>query len=77
MNNRNKSKVKKGNQIAMQVFHAGAEKCGDEDQLAGYAQMLCAIAAKLIHGLEGQDVKADFLRAAIADNEPIVAHRKQ
>lgn len=66
-----------GQEIAMKVFFDGANKCNDEDQLAGYATMLCAMAAKLIHGIEGQQVKEDFLKAAIKDNEPMVAHRKQ
>jgi hypothetical protein len=61
--------------LAVKVFHSGVQQCKSTEELSVFAQMLCVLSAKLIHGIEGQDVKADFLMAAIADKEMITPIR--
>lgn len=75
--NRNKPKMQKGHSVAMDVFHTGTQACKSDDELAGFVQMICILAAKTIHGMEGQKFKKDFLRGAISDAEKITPKRVQ
>ncbi|CAA0103450.1 Uncharacterised protein [Zhongshania aliphaticivorans] len=75
--NRSKEKMKQGHQVAFDAFHTGIQGCKSDDELAGFVQMICLLAAKTIHGMEGQKFKKDFLRGAISDAEKIVPKRVQ
>jgi len=61
--------------LALRVFHSGIQRLKSKEELSVFAQMLCMLSAKLIHGIEGQDVKADFLMMAIEDKEKITPVR--
>ena len=63
--------------VALMAFKAGAQRTHSEEQLSRYAQMLVTLSVKLIHGLEGQKFKKDFLQAAIADKEKMTVQKVQ
>lgn len=72
-----KDKQDAARDIALITFQSGAQRLPSEEEISTYAQMMATISIKLIHGLEGRKFKKDFLKAAIADNEKMTAHKVQ
>ena len=68
---------KTAEELAMAAFNTGIQQCETTEEASKYCQMLCIIAAKTIHGIEGRRFKKDFLGAAIKDSEmitPVMRH---
>ena len=63
--------------LALNAFEALMNECESEDEISDISSFLAMVCIKTIHGIEGQQFKADFLKAAIADKEMIRPKRVQ
>ncbi|BFM49781.1 hypothetical protein [Marinomonas sp. THO17] len=61
--------------LALSAFETLMNEC--ESEISDISSFLATVCIKTIHGIEGQQFKADFLNAAIADEEMIKPVRMQ
>jgi hypothetical protein len=74
---RNKNLLEIGNELAINVFTSNCQKCKTDDELAGFVRMLCVLSSKMIHGMDGEEFKNNFLSQAMADTQRIEPKRVQ
>jgi len=61
----------KAAELAIEMFSGGVQICKSKEEVSLYAQAICALSAKMIHGLEGKKFKKGFLGEAIKSNDTI------
>jgi len=57
--------------LAGQKYGEGVQRCKSKEEISEFCQILCILVVKTIHGIEGNEFKKDFIRAAVEDNEAI------
>ncbi len=67
--------IQKTLKIAMDAFYGGLQQCTTLEECSHYCQTLCALTAKTIGGIEGNEIKRGFLEGAIADEETITPEK--
>ncbi|MDX2349768.1 MAG: hypothetical protein QNK32_05210 [Porticoccus sp.] len=75
--NRDQAAIERGRELAGQTFGSAVHDCKNQDELAGFVQMLAIISIKTIHGMDGDQFKKDFLAGAMNDKEMITPVMKQ
>lgn len=63
--------------LALNAFETLMNECESESEISDISSFLATVCIKTVHGIEGQQFKADFLNAAIADKEMIKPVRVQ
>lgn len=58
-------------ELAMLKYNEGVQQCKSKEEVSKFCQMICALSAKTIHGIEGKKFKKGFLTEAVKDNEKI------
>jgi len=68
-------KVQEGRELGIKKFDDAIQECNCEEEISGLCQMLAILSVKLLRGIEGEEFKKDFLKAAMSDKGKITLHK--